>query len=321
NIPALSRITRQIAIAKAKAQSWKQLADDPDAAEEKAYEYLQGIQGFNNYLNTGNKAFGGLGNNPSVADLQRLGYQTKDMVSKSLQQQFGDNLDKARQQISQQLAAYQKDLSEVTGKVKEARSLLGDAKNSAIGLKPSLQHIQQPAFKNPMRGVPFPLRWQPRYDFQTSRATGSRPALLSFSAGLAYRQTPKLKMGLGLAADIGMGKDWQHLRISYEGLSLRAFADYEMIFGIAVEGGYERAFRPVSRPYLQNDGTTPTQSKSGNNIIQKTFGSQQQAAYVGLMKSYRINSKWNGAFMIGYNFLYRQYGLGTPLMIRIGWEK
>jgi hypothetical protein len=127
-------------------------------------------------------------------------------------------------------------------------------------------------------------------------------------------------MGLSVAADIGMGKDWQHLRLSYEGISGRAFADYDMIFGIALEGGYERAFRPAGRPYLQNDGTDQTRA-GPDNIIREAFGSQQQAAYIGLLKSYRLNPKWNGTFMIGYNFLYQRYGLRTPLMIRVGWEK
>ena len=321
NIPALHRISKQIAIAKAKTQSWKHIADEPDATEAKAFEYLQGVKGFNNYLNTDEQAFGGLGNNPSVEDLQRMGYQTKGMVGQALQKQFGGNFDKARQQLSQQLSAYQKELSKATDKANEAKSLFGDTKKSATHLKHSLQHIQKPAFRNPIRGVPFLLRWQPRYDFQTTRAMDSRPAMLNLSAGLAYKQTPKLKMGMAIAADIGLGKDWQHLKLSYEGISLRAFADYEMIFGIAIEGGYERAFRPANRPYLQNEATDPTQTEANSNIIQKAFGNLQQAAYLGLGKSYHLNKKWNGTFMLGYNFLYQKYGLRTPLMIRVGWEK
>jgi hypothetical protein len=248
-----------------------------------------------------------------------MGYQTKGMVGKALQKQFGDNLNIVQEQAGQQLAAYQKELNKVTDKAKDAKTLFADTKNSATHLKQSLQHIQKPAFKNPMRGVPFLLRWQPRYDFQTTRAMDSRPAMLNLSAGLAYKQTPKLKMGLGISADIGMGKDWQHLKLSYEGISLKAFVDYDVIFGIAVEGGYERAFRPANRSYLQ--GNEATQTELDNNIIQKSFGNQQQAAYLGLMKSYQLNNKWNGTFMIGYNFLYQRYGLRTPLMIRIGWEK
>jgi len=88
-----------------------------------------------------------------------------------------------------------------------------------------------------------------------------------------------------------------------------------------VEGGYERAFRPANRPYVQSEESDQSQTETSNNIIQKAFGSPQQAAYLGLMKSYRLNSKWNGTFMIGYNFLYLKYGLRTPLMIRLGWEK
>ena len=320
NIPALNRITKQISIAKAKGQSWKELANDPDVAEEKAFEYLQGIKGFNNYLNTDQKAFGGLENNATVEDLQRMGYQTKGMVSKALQEKFGDNLDKVQQQLGKQLQAYQEEINKATAKAKEAKSFYSDTKNQAITLKNNLK-TGKPSFKNPMRGVPFLLRWQPRYDFQTTKAMNSRPAMLNLSAGLAYKQTPKLKMGVGIAADFGLGKDWQHLKLSYEGISLRAFVDYDMIFGVAVEGGYERIFRPANRSYLGDYGDTPNPTESNKDIIHKTFGSQQQAAYLGLMKSYRINSKWNGTFMIGYNLLWQQYGLRTPVLVRIGWEQ
>lgn len=318
DIQALSAIKKQIAIAKSKTQSWKHVADDLDATEEKAYEFLQGIKGFNNYLNTDDKAFGGLGNNPSLADLQRMGYQTKGMVGKALQNQFGNNLDKVQQQMSGEIAAYQSKLSEVSSEAKDARSLYSGTKNEALSLSHSL-NAEKPAFRNPMRGIPFLLRWQPGYDFQTLKAIDNRPAMLSFSASLAYKQTPKLKMGLGIAADLGLGKDWQHLRLSYEGISLRAFVDYDILWQIAIEGGYERSFCPAGRPYLQGDGGS--NAETDNDIIRKTFGVQQQAAYLGLKKSYRLNKKWNGTFIIGYNFLWQQYGLRTPLMIRIGWEK
>lgn len=320
NIQALSRIQKQIAIAKSKTQSWKQIADDPDATEEKAYEYLQGIQGFNNYLNTGNQAFGGLGNNPSVADLERMGYQTKGMVGQAMQQQFGANLGNVQQQMGKQLQAYQEALSKVKSEADEAQSLYGDTKNKALTLGHSLK-AEKPAFKNPMRGIPFLLRWQPQFNFQTTRAIDEQPALLTLSAGLAYKETPKLKMGLGMAMDIGMGKDWQHLSLSYEGIRLRAFADYELLFGIALEGGYERIFRPADRPYLQDTEEAPSNSEANSDVIREAFGAQQQAAYLGLMKSYRINEKWNGTFMIGYNFLWQRYGLRTPVLVQIGWEK
>lgn len=320
NIPVLNKITKQIAIAQSKGQSWRQMANEPDVAEERAYEYLQGIKGFNNYLNTDDKAFGGLGNNATAEDLQRMGYQTKGMVGKALQEQFGAQLDNVQKQMGEQLAAYREEINKVADKAKEAQFLYADTKNQAIALRNAAK-IEKPSFKNPMRGLPFLLRWQTRYDFQTTRAMNQRPAMLNFSAGLAYKQTPRLKIGAGIAADIGMGKDWQHLKLSYEGTSLRAFVDYEVIFGISVEGGYERTFRPAGRPYLDDYAGKQSETEGSRDMVKKAFGSGQQAAYLGVMKSYRINSKWNGTFMLGYNFLWQQYGLRTPLMVRIGWEK
>ncbi len=77
NIKGLQYIQKKIYYAHEKLKAWRALADDPDKAEEQAMEYLQGVEGFDSYLNTDKGAFGGLGASATAADLQTMGYQTK----------------------------------------------------------------------------------------------------------------------------------------------------------------------------------------------------------------------------------------------------
>lgn len=316
----IQSLQKDLAIAKSKIKCWKQAADDPDAAEEKAYEYLQGTEGFENYLNTNkNNAFGGLGNNASAADLQKMGYQLKGQVSDMLKQQFGNRLGEVQQQMGQQINQYTKQLDKIKSTVSETKNTYAQAKQDMAQTRQQLQQAEQAAFRNPMRGIPFRQRFKYKYDFQTTKAMADgRPVLLDLGASISFEQSPKWRWGAGLSTDIGLGQDWQHLRLSYEGISLRVFVDREMVLGISMEGGYERRFLPANRDWLQADPERQVSNQSGN-IVKDAFGVQQQSAYLGLMKSYHINKKWKGTIMAGYDFLWQRYGLRSPLMIRFGW--
>ena len=96
-----------------------------------------------------------------------------------------------------------------------------------------------------MRGLPFWKRVEKGYNFQTSRATpdGKRPAILELAGTAGFKHTPQLTYGLGLSASIGLGQNWSNIRLSYEGISIRSFATYELFWGIAGYVGYETVFQ------------------------------------------------------------------------------
>ena len=328
NIAGLQSIQKDVYYAREKIKAWRTLADDPDEAEEKAMEYLQGVEGFDSYLNTNKNAFGGLGNNASATDLQNMGYQTKGQVNKMLQEKFGNNLQAVQQSMGEQVQQFSEKLNGVTDKVKEAKNAVTEAKQSvaeAKAAKDKLKHIEKPTFtKNPERGKPFWQRLETQYNFQTTRATpdGLRPAMIELGASVAFKHTPSLSYGIGLATSIGLGQDWQHIRLSYEGVSARVYADWLLLYGFSAQAGYERIFRPGNRAYLQEDVPTNTpHPQQDDNVLKQAFGGQQQAAYIGIMKRYRINSKWSGTFLAGYNLLWQESNLRTPFMIRFGWGK
>ncbi|HAL52336.1 MAG TPA: hypothetical protein DCP78_08955 [Sphingobacterium sp.] len=322
-IPGLQGIQKEVYYAQEKMKAWRGLADDPDAAEEKAMEYLQGIEGFESYIGNNKN---GLGSGLSAADLQNMGYQTKGQVQQMLSEKFG-NLQVVQQAMQGQIKDFSNQLGKVTDKVKEAGNPAREARQGlqeAKATKDKLKRIEKPAFhKNPERGKPFWQRLEPQYNFQTTRATpdGLRPAMVELGAGVAFKHTPSLSYGIGIAASIGLGQDWQHIRLSYEGISTRVYADWKLLYGFSLQTGYERAFRPQDRAYPEDNRNDPQSVVASGNALKAAFGGQQEAAYLGIMKRYRISSKWNGTFMAGYNFLWQQSNLRTPFMLRLGWGK
>lgn len=337
NIKGLKSIQKEVFYAGEKVKAWKELAQEPDEAEAKALEFLQGTEGFDQYFNkSNNSAWGGLGNNATAADLERMGYQTKRQTAEMLQQTFGNNLNNLQQGMGEQVQQFQEQFNEIGGQIKEAKATVDAAKGKAAEAKQQLEQvkslpkqiksIQKPAFKkNPERGKPFWQRLEKQYNFQTTRPTpDGRPAMLELAASVGFKHTPKLSYGIGISGSIGLGQGWEQLRLSYEGVGARAYADWKLQYGISIQAGYERVFRPSDRAYIPTEDNNNNNNQDPDNdgsVFKEAFGAAQDAAYIGLMKRYRISSKWNGTFLIGYNFLWQESGTRSPLMVRIGWAK
>jgi hypothetical protein len=309
NNAAFSGIERDVFYAKGKISEWKKIAEEPSKAEELALEYLQGTKGFN--LNTeenssaGSAANSTTGSSMSADEMEKLGYQTKRQVMAGLQQKFGSNLGAVG-------ASLGKDIDKWQGQTQNITSAFNETKQSVQ----KLRSTSKPRFKiNPMKGLPFMMRIEKQYGFNTSRAavqgnSTERPALLSLSAGAAYRQSPKLKLSLALGADIGLGKNWNNIHFSFEGLGVRSFANWEWQYGIGLYGGYERTFR--LSPFRKTKGT---QTGIEPSIHQKSGYSE--AVVLGLTKGYKINAKWNGQIQLLYDIWWQDKGLRSPFVLRI----
>jgi len=329
DIKGLEGIQKDVYYAREKIKNWRKVADDPDETEEKALEYLQGTEGFSKFLQPKNTAFGGLGNNDTAEDLQRMGYQTKASVNAMLQKSLGNNLGAVQQQMGQQVQQYSEQLNSLSQPLQEAKNNVAAAKQglqSAMDSKSNLKNIAKPDFKiNPEKGKPFWQRLEWQYNFQTSRSSvdGLKPAMLDLGANVGYKQNERLSFGIGIGSSFGLGRNWQHIKFSYEGITARAYADWKWIYGFSFQAGYERSFRPANRAYLSENSNNqdPNSNTENNNILKDAFGGQQQVAYTGIMKRYRINSKWNGTFLVGYNFLWQQDDARSPWMLRFGWGK
>lgn len=316
-----SRLTSTGLQYKQQTAYWKRMLEEPDAAEEKALDYLRGIEGFDQQLNPNKQGSNSLAGK-SAAELEAMGYQTKAKVGEQLQQQFGDQLGNISQKANEQLKQYSEALDKPLQQVKQAKQAINEGKQKLSEGRNSIQTakngLKKPAgFKNPMRGIPFWQRFETQYNFQTQRASpdGSRPVMLQIGLNLSYLQSKSLSIGIGLDGSIGLGRDWQHLRLTYEGVVGRVFLDHKLVWGISLQGGYEKSLRPMNRDYTQ------LQEQYGNATNIKTaMGLLQDAAYLGIMKSYSINPKLKGTMLLGYNFLNDKTKISSPWIIRLGWK-
>ena len=284
-----------------KIKAFQQIADEPSRAEEKALEYLQGTEGFEQYLTKGS---GNSMNGASVEELEKMGFQTKRQMQSLLQKKVGGNLGGLQERMGGQVKDFQDKLKEV----KDVKATAQQTKSSIKGLK----HTDKPAFKvNPMRGLPFLKRIEQQYNWQTTRATfDGQPAIFSISYMAGFKQTPKLSYGAGIATSIGLGSNWNNIRFSFQGLGMRSYAAWQWQYGIGLYAGYERMYKQavfVGQPEQAATGFTETPHN------RKDYA---DAVVLGLTKAYKINSKLNGSIQLLYDIWWKEKGLRSPILIR-----
>lgn len=304
-VSGFKSIDKQVYYAKEKMKVFKQISDQPSVLEDDALEMLQGQEGFEQYMQkaTGNdmSSLNGL----STSDLEKMGYQTKRQVNQQLQQKFGNNLTGLQQNVSNQIKAYQ----DKTKKLTEAAKTAKQSKHSLQ----QLRRTDKPTFKvNPMRGLPFSRRVEKQYNWQTTRATiDGAPAMLQASAMAGFRHTPRLTYGIGMAASVGLGTSWNNIRISFEGIGLRSYAEWKWQYGIGVYAGYERMYKQAA--FIDNKEVAAPERK----LNPHNTSTYNEAVLIGLAKTYKVNDKWNGSFQVLYDVWWKEKGLKSPIILRL----
>lgn len=313
NIAGMTGIEKQVFYGKARMNVYKQIEEDPTVIEDKALEYLEGTPGFDHSMDQA--TMGGPGSLQSLAasgktltsaDLQRMGYQTKNMLQNSLQQKFGKNLTGVTQQMSSQISQWQ-------DKTKGISQDLQEAKQTKSSLK-QLRHINKPAFKiNRERGLPFWRRIEKQYNWQTTQATPEgNPATLEGSAMAGFKQSPKLTYGIGIAASMGLGQSWSNIHLSLQGLGFRSYISWQWQYGIGFYGGYERMYKQAV--FTNNSSTQP--ATTDLTATPHNTHDYSESVLIGLTKKYNLNTKYNGQIQLLYDVWWQQKGLRSPVVLR-----
>jgi ribosomal protein S8 len=300
DFPVLNSIAKQVFYGKAKMKAYKDMADEPSKAEEKALEYLQGVKGFDKSVEKATASEGTSMQNlsPDVtgAELERMGFQTKQQVLSGLTQRLGKGIPGFKEKFNAGVQNFQAGLADA----KKAKSSIKDIKN-----------ISKPSFKvNPMRGLPFRKRLEKQYDWQTIKSTlNGQPAVLELSGMVAFKHTPNLAYGLGLKTDLGLGTNWSHIHFTWQGLGFKSYVTWQWQYGLGAYGGYERLYlKTLFQDKEMTSESVPVSAHSNNNW--------QESALLGLTKSYNINEKWRGSIQVLYDFWARDRGVSCPVIIR-----
>lgn len=309
-IKGFAGIDKSVFYSNEKVKVFQQIKDEPSRLEEKSLEYLQGHEGFDNCLKGnpgGMEALAGKGIDATA--LQKMGYQTKQQMNAQLQKKLGGSGGGIQQQMSKDVAKWQDKANKLMTAGKGVRQKSQELRNSQSSLK-RFGKIDKPSFKvNPMKAQPLTRRIEKQINWQTTRATlDGKPAIFQVSAMAGYKHTPNLTYGVGIAPSIGLGQNWSNIRISFEGLGLRSFAEWKWIYGIGLYAGYERTYKMAAF----DDKTTET------NLVPNKHNTAiyNEAIVAGLTKTYSINEKWSGSIQVLYDVWWKEKSLRSPIIIR-----
>ncbi|MBS1781030.1 MAG: hypothetical protein JST70_17020 [Bacteroidetes bacterium] len=298
-------MNKQLFYAREKMKVFKDISNGPSKAEDFALETLHGELGFEQCLhpNNSNSMASLAAKGASVSDLEKMGYPTKRQLTASLQQKFGNSLGGMQQKMGSQMQDYMSEMK----KLQTARNAVRQTKTSLSALRKP----KKPEFKiNPMRGLPFAQRIEKQFNWQTSRSTlDGKPAMLQASVMAGFKHTPKLSYGIGIATSIGLGQNWNNLRLSFQGLGLRTYVNWQLVYGVGLYAGYERMYKQAA--FLDT-------KQASNELIPTAHNtrSYNESILAGLTKAYNINSKWNGSIQILYDAWWKGKGLRSPIVLR-----
>ena len=302
-IHGLKSIQKQTFYSNEKIQAYKQIADEPSLAEEKALEYLQGKEGFDQALSyTEGTSMKNL-NGKSIDELEKMGFQTQRQVQENLQKKLGNNVGPIQQRMGGQIQEYKDYLD----KANDVRETAKETKSSLKGV----MHTGKPDFKvNPMRGLPLSKRIEYQYNWQTTRATfDGKPAVFSMAVMAGFKHTPRLSCGAGMSASIGLGTNWNKIKFTFEGIGLRTYAAWQWQYGIGAYAGYERMYKQAV--FVTTNDAAPSITETPHN--RKNYN---EAVLIGLTKAYRINDKMNGSIQVLYDVWWKEKGLRSPIVLR-----
>lgn len=308
-IPLPKGLEKEMYYGSSKVKALKEIANEPSKTETKALEVLQGTDGFDKAIGLDDKT--GMQNANSVEELEKMGYQTKIMLSSQLQQKFGNNLGAIQQQMGNQVKEFQQQLG--VDQLEKIKATNKEAQQNLSSLKQNIAQIkrtEKPSFKvNPMRGLPFRKRLEQGYSWNTTRATpdGARPALMDMAFTIAFKHTPKLHYGVGIATSIGLGQDWSHIHFSIEGIGFRTFANWQWQYGIGAYAGYEHMYGIIKA----------NEQEAANQQLYTNTDHKNESIFLGITKSYKLNSKWNGQIQLLYDVWWKEKGLINPIIFRI----
>lgn len=304
DVPSLNAVKKTLYYYKEKTNNICNFYKNPEKTEQMALAYLKGLNGFNEGITQAmaeQKSSSAVlsMHDVKVQDLEKMGFQTKKQVQKNLNATMGSaSMDK----LSKNIKDGQEQLQKVTQLKNEFRNNINELKTKGFKI-------------NPMRCLPFGQRWEKSFLWQMNRAHHTQPAQINLSAQVGYKQTERLTYNYLLGGGLGLGQDWRHIHFTFEGLHTGLNVDWKWILGLSAQGGYEMRIKKYQKQYQEILlGNLEPQLLSEIKYLAHT-------AYAGLMKTYKINSKYKGTMLIAYDFLWNNQNKQSPLIIKFGWKK
>lgn len=292
----LKKLNKQVYYFSQQINEYKAILNDPKKIERRAIDLLSKSKFFQDFMQK-NSTLASLFRLPAdpndPANLANLsGLQTRAQVNQLIQQQIGAGGSNAMAQVRQNLQNAQTQLNELKGKINQFGG--GSSDMEMPDFKPNNQKVRS-----------FWKRIELNSNVQSVRSNRLLPVITDLALGAGFRISDNSLAGIGFSQKIGWGQDIRNIRLSWEGLSFRSFADIRLKASIWVSAGYEMH-------YLNRF----------NRIDQlRDYNSWVQSGLVGISKKYQISKKFKGSLQLMWDYLsYQQSPRSEPLLFRVGYN-
>ena len=271
---------------------FKSLLKDRRKAEQKAIAILAKNEGFKNFIRENGmlaKMFG----LPNGAPAPQ-GMQTRQAIAALILQRFAGTGGNPQDQLRQQIGSAQQTLDAFKKKLNAAKQDNSTDTYVPQGFSPNTQK-KKSIFSRMEYGL----------SFQTQKLNSYFPATTDIAVSLGYKLNDKSTIGIGAAYKMGLGKDWDDIQLTHEGVGLRSFIDLKLKGGLWLTGGYEQnhfnRFRTIQQPGL--------------------IDRWNQSAFIGLTRKVSVGKKKTGKVQLLYDFFYDKNKINAqPIVFRIGYN-
>ncbi len=207
------------------------------------------------------------------------GIQTRASVQQIMQTNIAAGGPNAINQVRQQIQAGQAELS----KLKDKIAMYGSADAEIPSFKPNTQKTKS-----------FLKRLEYGANIQFAKANNFLPSASDIALSLGYKLHTNGSLGIGASYKLGLGKGWNNIKLTNEGLGLRSYIDWKLKGRFYISGGYEQNY-----------------NSSFKNIEQlKRYSAWQSSGLLGLSKKVQLKGNKNTKIQVLYDFLCNQH---TPV--------
>jgi hypothetical protein len=239
----LKKFNKQAYYYSVQIKEYAGLLNNSKKAERKALELLSKTKLFKDFMRRSSQLASlfrlpGDPNDP-VAQNNLAGLQTRIEVNNLIQQQLAAGGANAQQQFRQNVESAQSQLNQLKDKVIKTG---GNGSDDMMpdGFKPNDQKTKN-----------FWNRLELGTNIQTQKATQFFPVTSDIGLSIGYKLNDKSIIGVGASYKMGLGKGWDHIKVSHEGVGLRSFLDWKIKGSFWISGGYEMNYKAAFHSFTQ----------------------------------------------------------------------
>jgi hypothetical protein len=292
-VKEMKQFKKEVYYYRAQMDEYRKLLDEPTKLERKALQIARKIPAFQEFFSKYSELaslFVLPEDYGSAASLQ--GLQTRSDVQQLIQQRIAAGGPNAQQIVQQN--------------IQEAQGALSHVKNKLNALGKNSSDADMPDFKpNTQKTKSFFDRLEFGTNLQTARSNSYFPATTDIGLSVGYKVNDRSVIGIGGSYKMGLGKDWNHVAVTHQGIGLRSFVDFKLKGSIWLTGGGELNYR----------------EQFSNLSILNDYSLWQKSALLGISKKYQLGKKFKGNVQLLYDFLYRQHvPYSQPIIFRLGYS-